>query len=229
MIKKFIFLVSLIFIGNASAANHGGLGLDVSRVIFNENESSVSFTAKNTSDNIVVLLKAWVEDYYGNNKEVPFFITPPLDRLDPNNNIQYRINKLSDTASLPKDRESVFAINVMAIPPKKDKVSVQIALNTKIKLFYRPEAINKISAIQSIQEKITFANSKEGVLVSNPTPYFATIKNVKFDGLGTKESAYMIKPFSNLNIPSKSVKTVSFSLINDFGAITDARKITLKP
>ncbi|ELZ1652432.1 molecular chaperone [Cronobacter sakazakii] len=229
MIKKIIFLVSLIFIGSASAANEGGLGLDVSRVIFNENDSSVSFTAKNTSDNIVVLLKAWVEDYYDNNKETPFFITPPLDRLDPNNNIQYRINKLSDTAGLPKDQESVFAINVMAIPPKKDKASVQIALNTKIKLFYRPEAINKISAIQDIQEKISFANSKEGVLVTNPTPYFATIKNVKLDGSSTKESAYMIKPFSSLNIPSKSVKTVSFSLINDFGAITDVRKVTLKP
>ncbi|EIZ9238682.1 molecular chaperone [Cronobacter sakazakii] len=229
MFKKIILLASLLFVGNTSAANEGGLGLDVSRVIFNERDSSVSFTAKNTSENIVVLLKAWVEDYYNEKKEIPFFITPPLTRLDPNNNVQYRINKLSDTASLPKDRESVFAINVMAIPPKKENASVQFALNTKIKLFYRPEAIDNISAIKGVQEKLTFSNSKQGVLVSNPTPYFATIKNVKLDGVSTKEPAYMIKPFSNLNIGSKSAKTVSFSIINDFGAITDARKVTIKP
>ncbi|ELY6230390.1 molecular chaperone [Cronobacter sakazakii] len=229
MFKKIILLASLLFIGNTSAAKEGGLGLDVSRVIFNETDSSVSFTAKNTSDNIVVLLKAWVEDYYNEKKETPFFITPPLTRLDPNNNVQYRINKLSDASSLPKDRESVFSINVMAIPPKKGNASVQFALNTRIKLFYRPEAINNIESIKGIQEKLTFSNSKQGVLVSNPTPYFATIKDVKLDGVSTKEPAYMVKPFSDLNIPSKSVKRVSFSLINDFGAVSDVRTVTIKP
>ncbi|HBA9569389.1 TPA: fimbria/pilus periplasmic chaperone, partial [Escherichia coli] len=45
-----------------------------------------------------------------------FFITPPIIRLNEKENIQLRINKLSDIESLPTDRESVFSINVMGIP-----------------------------------------------------------------------------------------------------------------
>lgn len=47
-----------------------------------------------------------------------FFITPPIVRLNENESIQLRINKLSDIESLPTDRESVFSINVMGIPPE---------------------------------------------------------------------------------------------------------------
>lgn len=48
---------------------------------------------------------------------------------------------------LPKDRESVFWFNVLEVPPKPDAATVanqsllQLAFRTRIKLFYRPEAL----------------------------------------------------------------------------------------
>ncbi|HBA9587406.1 TPA: fimbria/pilus periplasmic chaperone [Escherichia coli] len=86
-----------------------------------------------------------------------FFITPPIIRLNEKENIQLRINKLSDIESLPTDRESVFSINVMGIPTEDKSNSggrIKIAINTKIKLFYRPESINNKRRILNIPNEM---------------------------------------------------------------------------
>ncbi len=228
MHKYLLFLIFFLFSGSIYAKD-GGLGLDRSRIIFNEDDSSVSFTAKNNSPKIVALLKAWVDDYYSKEGDAPFFITPPLNRIDPKNNIQFRINKLGNISKLPNDRESIFTINVLAIPPKNGAPSVQIALNTRIKLIYRPKAINRKRDIDNIQERIEIFKDKRKVVIKNPTPYFATLKGVKLNGVTTKEPAYMIKPFSSLSLDGVNIRKVSFSLINDYGGITNTRTVMIAP
>ncbi|WP_223346554.1 fimbria/pilus periplasmic chaperone, partial [Escherichia coli] len=43
------------------------------------------------------------------------------------------------------DRESLFYYNVREIPPKSGKANtLQIALQTRIKLFWRPKALEKV-------------------------------------------------------------------------------------
>jgi P pilus assembly chaperone PapD len=50
-----------------------------------------------------------------------------------------RINAMPDAAMLPQDREH-FYFNVREVPPKSERPNVmQLALHTKIKLFYRPK------------------------------------------------------------------------------------------
>lgn len=62
---------------------------------------------------------------------------------------------LPAAASLPKDRETLFYFNVREIPPKSDKENVlQVALQSRLKLFYRPESIKKKANDRS-EEKIT--------------------------------------------------------------------------
>lgn len=47
--------------------------------------------------------------------------------------------------SLPKDRESVFYLNIFDIPTKlenkQDKNVLQLAIKSRIKLFYRPKEL----------------------------------------------------------------------------------------
>ena len=77
------------------------------------------------------------------NKKHRFIITPPLFKLDPDKNNVLRIVNIEDT--LPKDRESVYWINVKAIPAKsaenENKNVLQIAVRTRLKLFYRPKGL----------------------------------------------------------------------------------------
>ncbi len=71
----------------------------------------------------------------------PLIVLPPVQRLEPGKSSQMKIEALPDV-KLPQDRESLFYFNMREIPPKSDKPNtLQIALQTKIKLFYRPEAI----------------------------------------------------------------------------------------
>lgn len=227
MLKRFFFLI-FFFISECSVASQGGLGLDISRVIFNEDSSSVSFTAKNNSSTIVALLKVWAENYYSDAPTPPFFITPPLTRIDPGDNIQFRVNKLEGVNKLPKDRESVFAINVLAIPPKKEKNAIQIALNSRIKLFYRPKEISKILEADNIQNEIKVSPISGGIIINNPTPYYVTLKNVRVNNVPTKDFSYMIQPYSDMKIPCSGARKITFSIINDYGATTPPREIVIK-
>ncbi|HDL6451853.1 TPA: molecular chaperone [Escherichia coli] len=226
MHKKILFLIFMLFTCNVLSSPKG-IGLDVTRVIFDSENDSASFTVKNTSTNMVLLLKSTVGNYYSDDAKVPFFITPPLNRIDPNSNVQFRINKLDSAMALPKDRESLFAVNVLAIPPKKDNSSVQIGINTKIKLIYRPHEINDKSFIDSLPEKLIFNKHKDGIKIKNPTPYFVTIGKMSFNGLLTNRPATMLRPFSEYVIHEKNVKTLSFSIIDDYGANDNIRNVLL--
>lgn len=65
-----------------------------------------------------------------------------MQRIEPDRKSQIKVQLSPEAASLPADRESVFYLNVREIPPAVEKSNVlQIALQTKIKLFYRPKAI----------------------------------------------------------------------------------------
>lgn len=225
MHKKMLFLISFFFTCSV-LADSKGISLDVTRVIFDSEGDSVSFTVRNTSSDMVLLLKSTVNDYFNSDAKIPFFITPPLNRIDVNNNVQFRVNKLDSAMELPKDRESLFAINVLAIPPEKDGSSVQIGLNTRIKLIYRPHEINNKSVIEDLPEKLTFTKHTDTIEIKNPTPYFITIGQMSFNGLPAKGAATMLKPFSESVIHEKNVKTLSFSIINDYGANSSIRNVT---
>ncbi|ENI3490166.1 fimbria/pilus periplasmic chaperone, partial [Salmonella enterica] len=117
--KRFFYLVVLFVAYSVQVvAADGGFYLGQTRVVFPSDKRSVSLQVTNQDAKKDWLLRSWVSQYDDKNKSsIPFIITPPLYRLDGNNSIQLRINAV-DVSKLPTDRESVFRINVMAIPPE---------------------------------------------------------------------------------------------------------------
>ncbi|MDN8683057.1 fimbria/pilus periplasmic chaperone, partial [Staphylococcus aureus] len=79
--------------------------------------------------------QGWMEDVNGQKVESPLIVLPPIQRIEPGDKSQIKIQALPDIAKLPQDRESVFYFNLREIPPRSDKPNVlQIALQTRIKL-----------------------------------------------------------------------------------------------
>lgn len=67
---------------------------------------------------------------------------PPLQRVEPGAKGQVKIQTTGSLAGLPQDRESLFYFNVREIPPKSSKPNtLQLALQTRVKMFYRPETL----------------------------------------------------------------------------------------
>lgn len=201
-IKKIAFFtttitLSAVLCGQALAA----IALDRTRVIYNGAEKTISLNIKNENTELPYLAQGWIEDANGNKIESPLTVLPPVQRVEPGEGSQVKIQSLPDIATLPQDRESVYYFNLREIPPRSKEANVlQIALQTRIKLFYRPKALyaTRTDLENPWQEKITLTRKGDAYEVTNPTAYFVTIVDAS-----SKVGGDTVKQFEPVMIPPK--------------------------
>ena len=174
------------------------------------------------------LVKAQIlENPYRDMGETPFIVTPSLFRLEPGATNQIRIMKKN--VALPQDKESVFYLRTIAIPTSEKGLSqsqsniggtVQVSTGNIIKLFYRPDNLNMTQ--KQAMQSLKFSQTRDGVKVSNPSPYYISLDTLKIANknvsLSMKQNNSMIAPFSSYsysNTPQQG--TVEWKAINDYG------------
>ncbi len=221
IVGYFIYIVFLPF--PSIAQNIEGINLDLTRVILDSQQKSTSIKVNNFN-NKTWLLRSWISEYNSDEKNKSFILTPPLYRVSPGESIQLRIDKISQ--SLPMDKESVFIINVLAIPAiqkdnsttSQDSTKLQLAINNRIKLFYRPHNLNKQNIVDAAFKSLKISKNQNNVQIKNPTPYYITMDDVKINGKKvTSIEDFMVAPYSTLNIPERNAISFSFTTINDYG------------
>lgn len=216
---------------------HASVVIAGTRVIFNAARGDT--TVRLTNDNSrPALVEAWIDDgdihSTPDSAHTPFLITPPLFRIDPDKDQSLRILFVQGAKPLPRDRESVFWLNVLEIPPKPGdseyagKNYLQFAIRSRIKLFYRPAKLAGDSL--TAPDKLTFkaiAGQAAALQIHNPTPYYITISSLS---LGTAPKPVdgangMVAPFGDLRLPLEGVAqtpaagtAIVFATINDYGA-----------
>ncbi len=219
----------------AGAANASVL-IAGTRVVFPAQDGEV--TVRLTNDNAhPALVEAWIDN--GDPKStpdkvnVPFLITPPLFRMEAHKDQSLRI--ISTPAPLPTDRESLFWLNVLEIPPKPSgeeaagKNLLQFAVRSRLKLFYRPAQLT--GDAQKAPEEVTWKAVADGdgyaLEVRNPTPYHVTIIKLSLDVGGKSYSADpgMVDPRGTLRLKVKGLAaapamgtSVTYDIVNDYGA-----------
>lgn len=154
------------------------IALDRTRVIFNSGDKSVSMSISNENKQLPYLAQGWIEDANGKKITSPLAVLPPVQRLEPGAKSQVKVQGLPTANTLPQDRETLFYFNLREIPPKSDKPNtLQLALQTRIKLFYRPNAIavTNPEASPPWQEQLTLTKQGDSYQVNNPTPYYITL------------------------------------------------------
>ncbi len=215
----------LFFIAQINSS-WAGIALDRTRMIITCDARSVSANLTNTSPSIPFLAQSWVEDAHGTKITSPLMVLPPLQRINGGQKGIARVTKTSGINALPQDRESLFYLNVREIPPKPDKPNVlQLAMQSRIKLFYRPTAIVPETPGAVWQNQLIFHKQGQRWTVDNPTPYFVTLiglsRKPEAQGGGrlTDFPGIMIPPKSSLdfNVSDASVSQFSMMYVNDFG------------
>lgn len=196
------------------------------RVILGEKDKQASIPLKNTGTSPYVV-QTWIDAGEGKNK-TPLLVTPPLSRLDPGAENILRIVRIS--GDLPGDRESVFWLNVKEIPEKSDQPNVlQIAVRTRIKVFYRPAGLAGKPAEAYSQVKLAVVPGENGkgaaLRVSNPSAYNVTFTGFKINGSKEQTKAGMVPPFGAVDFPLTSISSpqtieASYTTINDYGGET---------
>lgn len=224
LLKGIIAALLLVNISSCFA----GIVIGGTRVIFPGSEMDTTISIYNKETELPYLIQAWVEPFDSKDKsKPPFTVVPPVSRLEAS---QEKILRIIKTAGdLPKDCESVFWLSVKNIPPTstdKDSSKLEIAVKTKIKLFWRPAGI-------TLKPEKAVANVKwhkqgNNLIVKNNNPIHINIMDVLIDGKDVPLN--MIRPFETLTLPLPSGSgghSLDWRFIYDTGAVSKAQKQAL--
>lgn len=238
MVSKFKIIFSILILLSTFQAV-AGVVITGTRQIYLSNKKELTVKLDNNGSQ-PALVQTWIDE--GDAKttpmtsKAPFVITPPVFRLDPSKGQMLRV-VYTGGDSLPKDRESVFWLNVLEIPPEptaseaEDKQNMlQMAFRSRIKLFYRPATLN--GQQDKALDEIGFSKTDGKLKVYNNSAYYVSLSNI--DAVNEKnehanlKDALMIPPkgeeLLDLDKSLASVSNVSFKFINDYGAYVDAVK-----
>lgn len=190
-----------------SQSGQAAINVDRTRIIMNSQQKTVSVTLSNDNKTTPFLAQSWVDDSSGK-KTNDLMVLPPLQRVDGGQKTQVRIMQVQGggLSRLPQDRETLFWFNVRGIPPKPDTSSVlQLALQSRLKLFYRPAAIVRDSTAMP-EKKLVVEPEGDHLTLNNPTPYYITVAWLGTDRrqrLSGFSEGVMVPPFTDL--PVKAV------------------------
>lgn len=216
-----------IQIGTASSA---GVGINATRVIFNQGNQSVPVTLRNSTEKEEYLVQVYLtKNAKGTAQDQTLDVLPPMFYLASKQQRDVRLVEGAQAAGLPKDRESIFYFHARAIAASEKnaeqqnaamKGEVKIALESVIKVFYRPK--NLPLTVEQAHSSLVFEESTNGIKVVNPSPYYITLSSLSVGGhvvsLNPDLNNTMIAPFASMNysLPVKKGKKV-WAVINDLG------------
>ncbi|MCT6516192.1 MULTISPECIES: fimbria/pilus periplasmic chaperone [Enterobacterales] len=218
MYRNYIFLFFLFCFSSFSYA--GGVALAATRIIYPMDAKQTSITINNTDKKLRFLVQSWIDD--NNDKKTDeFIVTPPLFVSKPESENKLRIIYAGKV--LPTDRESLFWLNTKAIPEIerediKDKNILQLAVLSRIKIFIRPQGLE--FKTEDIPNSLEFIYSQGGIVINNPTPYYATLINIKLGDERLNSTMVPPKGSIEIKINNPSYNQISYQTINDYGAST---------
>lgn len=185
------------------------------RIVYPQSSKDVIVNLDNRG-NKPLLVQTWLDDGRDGTDpqelKLPFVITPPVSRIDPQKGQSVRITYMGNT--LPQDRESLFWFNVLEIPPKskaKEGESLnqlQLAFRTRIKLFFRPDGLKGTRRCSHTSKMVTEKEGNTVVLFAqNDSPYNVSISGATFNANGKNYNveSKSILPFSGISMPIKGL------------------------
>ena len=207
----------------------GGIVLQRTRVIYDASRKEAALPISNQADKTPYLIQSWVEDTQG--KRGAFIITPPLFRLNAGEDSSLRI--MSSGTSLPQDKESLFHLNVRAIPAlekgrAENANTLTLVIKSRIKLFYRPAHLKGewYDAYKSIEYK----RNKNTLNIYNPSAYYVVFAGLSLGNIDLTNRIEYIAPGETKQLslpPATTGNEVRWAAINDYGGSskTESRKL----
>ncbi|MBH3430261.1 molecular chaperone [Pseudomonas alkylphenolica] len=210
---------------------HAALTISHTRIVHESAKRSASVIVANPASKPYAA-QAWVNTEADDaTTAVPLIASPSLFRLDPGGEQTVQINALPN--DLPQDRESLFYFNVQEIPQATADTGqnvLNIALRTRIKLFYRPSQLKgrPQDRLKDLAWSIQQIEGKTHLVVDNPSPYHFTFNRLVISGAGISETINakgMALPlgrqaYALQTVPVTDGLQVTFTTINDYSGIT---------
>ncbi|HCJ5832588.1 TPA: fimbrial assembly chaperone [Escherichia coli] len=212
-------LIAFLLAGMVTPA-WGGVYIYGTRVIYPEQKKEITVQLMNEG-NRSALVQTWIDD--GDTSlppekiHVPFVLTPLVTHVKGGEGQQLKIKKLANT--LPKDRESLFFLNVLDIPPNSEKNEgknqIKFAMQNRIKFIYRPEGIAGVD--KGSFSRLNIRTVSNGINIKNNSANWITIPELKGSTKLNKETL-VLAPWSEQTVTTSSVVSqYNVTLIDDHG------------
>lgn len=167
-----------------------------------------------------LLLQAWLDKGDAaadpSRLAVPFVLSPPLARLDPQQRSTLSVRYTGEP--LPTDRESVFWLNFLEVPSLQPMSSNQLRMSYRLrmKLLYRPEGLPGIADEAVRQMSWTLEPGPQAIggprlKVSNPTPFYVSLAQLDVGGGGQGASwqGITVEPYGSMHLALPAVQAIA--------------------
>ncbi len=247
-----LFLLPLIAAPIAAA----GVIITGTRHIYPERQREITIQITNEDTQAPRLVQAWVE-HAGHldgpdASDVPFSLSPPVFRVDGGKGQAIRLVYTGE--ALPADRESLFWLNVLEVPPKVNPSDsaydipelnyLRFAFRIRTKVFFRPARLkgSPDDAMGQLRWNLRQGAGRLQLVVSNPSPYHVTFNDVAL-ALGSRADAQLLQGESGMVAPGATLTLslrarqalavpsdaqVHFRTINDYGAFSPPQRAALR-
>ncbi|WP_413594983.1 fimbria/pilus periplasmic chaperone [Citrobacter youngae] len=215
------WILTALLIASAQPV-HAGIVIYGTRVIYPAEKNEVLVQLMNQGRRSS-LVQSWIDD--GDSSlppeeiHVPFMLTPPVAKIAADSGQQLKIKKMPNT--LPNNKESLFYLNVLDIPPNNPdstgKNVLKFAMQNRIKLFYRPKGIAPVN--KSTFQKISLKKNGNDYSFKNDSANWITVTEVKAGDIKINNSSIMVAPLSSNNVTLKNITARQYKLtiIDDHG------------
>ncbi|MFP3439073.1 fimbria/pilus periplasmic chaperone [Pantoea sp. SIMBA_133] len=203
------------------------LKLGASRIIYGLNSGGASLSVSNLHDYPILMQgKVFEED---KKTSAPFMITPPISRIDPQQQSRLRIVRIG--GQMPDNRETLQWICVTGIPPKntdiwadnnKGEQTSEIALNmtvssrTCIKLLVRPPGIK--GSMLDAASALKWKRQGNKLTATNPSAFYIHLSSLSVGGTAVSDRQYIAPHASrSYTLTAGASGQVSWTVITDLG------------
>lgn len=204
------------------------------RVVLNAAEKEQSVRINNIG-NQPVLTQVWLsttDKNVGAEKEqFPFFINPPVARINSKKGKVFRIFQTDDAINkYPRDRETLLWLNVLDIPPESseetNKNQIKMAFRTMIKFFYRPAGLkgNPMEAADNLTWELQKTAKGYVVTGTNKSPFYVSMTHAwltNAQGKDVEIAGQTVAPYSMLTYRFPEVNAVQGRGVFKYNYITD--------
>ncbi|WP_390343812.1 molecular chaperone [Variovorax boronicumulans] len=235
LLSRKLAVIALAVVGMVTLRAEAGVVITGTRVIFPGQEREVTVQLTNEGES-PALIQTWIDRGDPNEPpekiDVPFVLAPAMFRLDPKKGQTLRLIRLK--APLAQDKESLFWLNVLEVPPKakagQDANRLQLAYRTRIKVMSRPEGFagqaEEAPALLRWALVRTADGKGQALRASNATPYVVNLGGValKSSGQAFDAGAGPVKPgesalfaVQGFDAQASPDAEVEYTSINDWG------------
>lgn len=208
------------------------------RVVFPADQSEVTVKLSNVGST-PSLVQSWVDDGRPQAQlqdlQLPFSVMPVMFRLEAGKGQSLRV--FHDGEAMPADRESLYWLNVLEVPPKASGNALQVAVRSRIKLLYRPTGLpgKAVDGHRLVSWQLLREGKQWGLTAKNDSPYVVNLASVTLQQDGNTpldlEPNHLL-PFASTRFSVERLAgqpdaRVHYNFIDDYGAVREASQAVI--